>query len=221
MDNAHHREQNAAQNVAQDAAQNFAHNAAHSVSETHLLSLRKAWLQRLKAAHLSDPQMELNALWRTTTNDPLPLLACSTLTPRVARHITRLVERRANHEPLARITKATRVRLPHLLAQQSLPHPKSRQRNAARSAARPHSLALPPPQHHGTRLRQRMHRPCPRGKPRHKFISQSTTTRHQSLRCLGASPYRSAEKRTKSAKKTPRSILPTKLERQKISQKTF
>ena len=101
MDNAHHREQNS----AQDAAQNFAQDLAHAVSETHLLSLRKAWLQRLKAAHLSDPQMELNALWRTTTNDPLPLLACSTLTPSVARHITRLVERRAEHEPLARITK--------------------------------------------------------------------------------------------------------------------
>ena len=48
--------------------------------------------------------MELNALWRATTNDPLPLLASSKVTPSLALRLTRLVERRAQREPLARIT---------------------------------------------------------------------------------------------------------------------
>ncbi len=78
------------------------HNAQHAPQET--LRLRKQWLQRLSEARLPDPQAELNALWRTTTNDPLPLLASSNLTPRLACNLTRLVERRAAREPLARIT---------------------------------------------------------------------------------------------------------------------
>ncbi len=70
-----------------------------------LRDLHKNWLLRLKDAHLEDPQAELNALWRTITNDPLPLLACSEITPRLAQRLTHLVERRAAREPLARITK--------------------------------------------------------------------------------------------------------------------
>ena len=66
--------------------------------------LREQWLLRLKDADLEDPQAELNALWRTTTNDPLPLLASSEITPRLAQRLTYLVERRAAREPLARIT---------------------------------------------------------------------------------------------------------------------
>ena len=66
--------------------------------------LREQLLLRLKDADLEDPQAELNALWRTTTNDPLPLLASSEITPLLAQRLTHLVERRAAREPLARIT---------------------------------------------------------------------------------------------------------------------
>ncbi len=76
------------------------------LSTEEMLRLRTQWLQRLKEATLEQPLSELNALWRASTNDPLPLLVSSTLLPRLARRMTRLVERRATREPLARITGA-------------------------------------------------------------------------------------------------------------------
>ena len=81
---------------------NARHLAPHALPKTILL--RQQWLQSLRVARLPDPQMELNALWRATTNDPLPLLASSKVTPSLALRLTRLVERRAQREPLARIT---------------------------------------------------------------------------------------------------------------------
>ena len=73
------------------------HNAPHALPE--FIRLRKRWLRLLTEAQLPDPPAELNALWRTTTNDPLPLLASSKITPHLARRLTRLVERRANMNP--------------------------------------------------------------------------------------------------------------------------
>ena len=76
------------------------------LTSQEILRLRQQWLRRLKEASLSDPQAELDALWRASTNNPLPLLASSNLTPKLALRLTRLVERRATREPLARITSS-------------------------------------------------------------------------------------------------------------------